>query len=101
MDLSHHDKVCALARIKELDAKLFLTTEEQQDYHNRIEIVEEYDKQFRQKWKTERRAFFKSQLKKRCLTEEYVERKLAQIDTDADAILGKQPMYSWSYGGKK
>ncbi|WP_187985126.1 hypothetical protein [Vibrio metschnikovii] len=98
MNLLHQDKASALARIKELDEKPFLNTDEQKDYQSRIEIVEEYDRQFRQQWKSDRRAFFKSQLKKKYITEEKLEKKLSEIDADADAILGKQPLYPWSRG---
>ncbi|MBS9903219.1 hypothetical protein [Vibrio alginolyticus] len=94
MNLSGFDKRCALVRIKQLDVKLFLTSDEQQDYQNRIEIVEEYDRQFRQNWKSDRRAWIAAQLRKGYLTTEQSEEKLSQLDSDADLIIGK-PKYPW------
>lgn len=95
MNLTLHDKASAIARIRELDEKLFLSDEESRDYKNRIEIVEEYDKQFRQQWKSERRGFFKSQLKKRYITEDQAQKKLSEVDEDADRIIGKSSTYLW------
>lgn len=94
MTLYPIDREMALKRIEQLDAKPFLTSFEQQDYQNRIAIVEEYDRQFRNNWKSERRAWIKSLLNKMWITPEQAEAKLAQIDNDADAIIG-QPNSAW------
>ncbi|HCH5255510.1 hypothetical protein J4H69_12230 [Vibrio alginolyticus] len=94
MNLLAFDKRCALERIKQLDVKPFLTSEEQRDYQNRVEIVEEYDRQFRKNWKSDRRDWIKAQLRKGYLTTEQSEEKFSQLDSDADLILGK-PKYPW------
>lgn len=94
MQLHPIDKKCALERIKQLDNQLFLTDDEQLDYQNRIEIVEEYDKQFRNSWKSDRRAWISSQVSKKYMTQEQAEEKLSQLDIDADLIIGK-PEYPW------
>ncbi|MCE3221413.1 hypothetical protein G5C64_21670 [Vibrio diabolicus] len=94
MNLLAFDKRCALERIKQLDVKPFLTCDEQRDYQNRVEIVEEYDRQFRKNWKLDRRDWIKAQLRKGYLTTEQSEEKFSQLDCDADLILGK-PKYPW------
>ncbi|ELA9459179.1 hypothetical protein QTU63_002452 [Vibrio alginolyticus] len=94
MNLLAFDKRCALERIKQLDVKPFLTSEEQRDYQNRVEIVEEYDRQFRKNWKSDRRDWIKVQLRKGYLTIEQSEEKFSQLDNDAHLILGK-PKYPW------
>ncbi|EJN3357955.1 TPA: hypothetical protein ACVO3D_003835 [Vibrio diabolicus] len=94
MNLLAFDKRCALERIKQLDVKPFLTSDEQRDYQNRVEIVEEYDRQFRKNWKSDRRDWIKAQLRKGYLTIEQSEEKFSQLDSDADLILGK-PKYPW------
>lgn len=95
MQLYPMDRICALKRIRQLDDELFLTDEQQQDYQNRIEIVEEYDRQFRNNWKSDRRAWISAQVRKNSMTQEQAEEKLSQLDIDADLILGK-PDYPWS-----
>ncbi|MCR9525459.1 hypothetical protein [Vibrio alginolyticus] len=94
MNLLAFDKKCALERIKQLDVKPFLTCDEQRDYQNRVEIVEEYDRQFRKNWNSGRRDWIKAQLRKGYLTTEQSEEKFSQLDSDADLILGK-PKYPW------
>lgn len=94
MTLYPIDREMALKRIEQLDAKPFLTNLEQQDYQNRIAIVEEYDRQFRNNWKSERRAWIKSLLNKMWITPEQAEAKADQIDDDANAIIGL-PNYPW------
>ncbi|HHX8374238.1 TPA: hypothetical protein ACVOZC_003245 [Vibrio alginolyticus] len=94
MNLLAFDKRCALERIKQLDVKPFLTSDEQRDYQNRVEIFEEYDRQFRKNWKSDRRDWIKAQLRKGYLTIEQSEEKFSQLDSDADLILGK-PKYPW------
>lgn len=96
MTLSSFDKTCALKRIAELDEKLFLSDGEQQEYQDRIEIVEAFDRQFRSTWKAERKAFFNSRLQKKLISSEEAERKISEIDADADEIIGKLPVYPWS-----
>ena len=94
MNLLAIDKRCAIERIKQLDAKPFLTSDEQRDYQNRVEIIEEYDRQLRKNWKSDRRNWIKAQLCKGYLTTEQSEEKISQLDSDADLILGK-PKYPW------
>ncbi|MFV0576011.1 MAG: hypothetical protein ACK5NC_11455 [Vibrio sp.] len=94
MDLNSFDKRCALDRMYELDRKLHLTADEKQDYQNRIEIVEEFDKQHRNTWKAERRAWIKAQLGRKMMNKEQAEKKLGELDIDADLILGR-PSYPW------
>ncbi|MFV0574804.1 MAG: hypothetical protein ACK5NC_05230 [Vibrio sp.] len=93
-ELNSFDKRCALKRIYELDRKLNLTEEEKRDYQNRIEIVEEFDKQHRNTWKAERRAWIKAQLGRKMMSKEQSEKKLAELDIYADLILGT-PSYPW------
>ncbi|WP_153448765.1 hypothetical protein [Vibrio algicola] len=94
LELSSFDKRCALQRIMELDRKLNLTEDEKRDYQNRIEIVEEFDRQHRNTWKSERRSWIKAQLIKKMMTKEQSEKKLSELDIDADLILGR-PSYPW------
>lgn len=88
------DKQHALKRIAELDQCLFLTPEEQEDYRNRIEIVQAFDQQFRNDWKSDRRAWINSQFKKNNLSQVEADTKYDELDIDADQILGV-PTYPW------
>lgn len=94
LDLSSFDKRCALQRIMELGRKLNLTGDEKRDYQNRIEIIEEFDRQHRNTWKSERRAWIKAQVAKKMMTNEQSEKKLSELDIDADLILGSSN-YPW------
>ncbi len=89
------DKKIALERIRELDKEPFLTDEQLEKYKRYTYVVEEKDRQFRNNWKSDRRAWIKAQVRKKYMTQEQADEQISQLDSTADLILGK-PIYPWS-----